>query len=132
MPLKQSIPVRLRYGCGQEFSCEVESNRVSVFRPGPAELSSSAARKAIQKALASPLGLPTLDQALVPDDHVVIALDRQERGQGERSAIQEVESDYGMPVSAIVRLEQLIAYLDEKGDADSLQRIRAYRETYGV
>ena len=63
---------------------------------------------------------------------VVIALDRQERGQGERSAIQEVESDYGMPVSAIVRLEHLIAYLDEKGDADSLQRIRAYRETYGV
>ena len=63
---------------------------------------------------------------------VVIALDRQERGQGERSAIQEVESDYGMPVSAIVRLEQLIAYLDEKGDAESLQRIRAYRETYGV
>ena len=76
MPLKQSIPVRLHYGCGQEFSCEVESNRVSVFRPGPAELSSSAAREAIQKALASPLGLPTLDKALVPDDHVVIALER--------------------------------------------------------
>lgn len=64
---------------------------------------------------------------------VVIALDRQERGQGERSAIQEVESDYGMPVSAIVRLEQLIEYLEEKQDADdSLQRIRTYRETYGV
>jgi nickel-dependent lactate racemase len=76
VPLKQSIPVRLRYGCGQEFSCEVESNRVSVFRPGPAELSPSAAREAIQKTLASPLGLPTLDQALVPDDHVVIALER--------------------------------------------------------
>ncbi|MCU7922687.1 MAG: orotate phosphoribosyltransferase, partial [Candidatus Thiodiazotropha sp. (ex Dulcina madagascariensis)] len=42
---------------------------------------------------------------------VVIALDRQERGRGERSAIQEVAHDYGMPVSAIVRLEQLVEYL---------------------
>ncbi|MCU7807904.1 MAG: orotate phosphoribosyltransferase, partial [Candidatus Thiodiazotropha sp. (ex Semelilucina semeliformis)] len=64
---------------------------------------------------------------------VVIALDRQERGQGERSAIQEVESDYGMPVTAIVRLEQLVEYLEEKEDSgNALQRIRAYRETYGV
>ncbi|MFI0375603.1 MAG: orotate phosphoribosyltransferase, partial [Candidatus Thiodiazotropha sp.] len=58
---------------------------------------------------------------------VVIALDRQERGQGERSAIQEVESDYGMAVSAIVRLEQLIEYLQESDDSgESLQRIQAY------
>jgi len=64
---------------------------------------------------------------------VVIALDRQERGQGERSAIQEVESDYGMPVTAIVQLAQLIEYLDEKeGEDDALQRIQAYRARYGV
>jgi len=64
---------------------------------------------------------------------VVIALDRQERGQGERSAIQEVEDDYGMPVSAILRLEQLIEYLEGKPDAlESLHRIRDYRQTYGV
>lgn len=64
---------------------------------------------------------------------VVIALDRQERGQGERSAIQEVESDYGMPVSAIVKLEQLIEYLSQKDDdKEALQRIQAYRENYGV
>jgi orotate phosphoribosyltransferase len=63
---------------------------------------------------------------------VVIALDRQERGQGERSAIQEVESDYGMPVSAIVRLEHLIEYLGEKNDQEALTRIQAYREQYGV
>jgi orotate phosphoribosyltransferase len=64
---------------------------------------------------------------------VVIALDRQERGKGERSAIQEVESDYGLPVSAIVRLEQLIEYLQQKEDsAADLQRIQAYRQTYGV
>ena len=76
MPLKQSIPVRLRYGCGQEFSCEVESNRVSVFRPGPAELTEAGTHEAIRNALSSPIGLPTLDQSLVPDDHVVIALER--------------------------------------------------------
>ncbi len=63
---------------------------------------------------------------------VVIALDRQERGQGERSAIQEVESDYGLPVSAIVRLQQLIEYLQERQDREALDRIQAYRDQYGV
>jgi len=64
---------------------------------------------------------------------VVIALDRQERGQGERSAIQEVQDDYGMQVTAIVGLEQLIEYLEEQPDAaKELARIRAYRQRYGV
>jgi len=64
---------------------------------------------------------------------VVIALDRQERGREARSAIQEVEQDYGMPVSTIVRLENLITYLSEKGDSDkALARIQAYRDQYGV
>jgi orotate phosphoribosyltransferase len=64
---------------------------------------------------------------------VVIALDRQERGKGERSAIQEVETDYQMPVAAIVRLEHLIGYLGEQeGAEESLDSIRAYREQYGV
>jgi orotate phosphoribosyltransferase len=63
---------------------------------------------------------------------VVIALDRQERGQGERSATQEVESDFGIPVSAIVRLEHLVEYLNGRNDLDALERIQAYRETYGV
>lgn len=64
---------------------------------------------------------------------VVIALDRQERGKGERSAIQEVESDYGIPVASIVALEQLVEYLGGKPDSEeSLSRIRAYRNEYGV
>ncbi len=64
---------------------------------------------------------------------VVIALDRQERGKGERSAIQEVESDYGVPVASIVALEQLVEYLGEKPDSEeSLARINAYRDEYGV
>jgi orotate phosphoribosyltransferase len=63
---------------------------------------------------------------------VVIALDRQERGQGERSAIQEVEQDFGIPVAAIVRLEHLVEYLAEQGQVEQVERIRAYRARYGV
>jgi len=64
---------------------------------------------------------------------VIIALDRQERGQQDRSAIDEVKADYNMPVASIVRLEQLITYLSEKPDsADALARIKAYRDQYGV
>jgi orotate phosphoribosyltransferase len=64
---------------------------------------------------------------------VVIALDRQERGTGERSAIQEVEEDYGMPVTAIVRLEDVVAYLEGRpGSATTLENIRGYRARYGI
>lgn len=64
---------------------------------------------------------------------VVIALDRQERGAGERSAIQEVEEDYGIPVTAIARLEDLIAYLKERPEmASTLEKIRNYRTQYGI
>jgi orotate phosphoribosyltransferase len=64
---------------------------------------------------------------------VVIALDRQERGKGDTSAIQEVERDYGLRVASIVRLENLVEYLSEKpGMGDSLAAIRGYREQYGV
>ncbi len=64
---------------------------------------------------------------------VVIALDRQERGRGERSAIQEVEQDLGLPVTSIVSLADLQAWLEGgAGNADTLERIRAYRAEYGV
>ena len=64
---------------------------------------------------------------------VVIALDRQERGQGERSAIQEVEAGFGIRVISIIRLEHLLEYLLEKpGRGDEVAKIQAYREQYGV
>lgn len=63
---------------------------------------------------------------------VVIALDRQERGQDRRSAIQQVEADFGTSVAAIVRLEHLVSYLGERSDnTDHLARIRAYQKEYG-
>ena len=64
---------------------------------------------------------------------VVIALDRQEKGQGDQSAIQEVEESLGVPVAAIARLENLVSYLQQRGDSPQhLRSITAYRERYGV
>jgi orotate phosphoribosyltransferase len=64
---------------------------------------------------------------------VVIALDRQERGTGARSAIQEIEADHGMAVASIVRLDDLIAFIRQHGDAPGrLASIEAYRREYGV
>ncbi len=64
---------------------------------------------------------------------VVIALDRQERGRGDRSAIQEVEDSLGVPVASIVKLEHLLEYLAaQSGRADDIAKIEAYREQYGV
>jgi orotate phosphoribosyltransferase len=64
---------------------------------------------------------------------VAIALDRQERGQDERSAVDEVREGFGMPVLSIVTLAELIEYLEERPDArDSLQAVQDYRARYGV
>ncbi len=64
---------------------------------------------------------------------VVIALDRQERGRGQQSAIQEVEDAYGIRVTSIVRLEHLLEYLQEKPGCDAeVGKIQAYRQEYGV
>lgn len=63
----------------------------------------------------------------------VIALDRQEKGKGELSAIQEVERDFGMPVISIVSLADLVEYLEQQGDcSDQVAAINAYRQAYGV
>ena len=64
---------------------------------------------------------------------VVIALDRQEKGRGELSAIQEVEQQYGIPVLSIVKLEDLISYLEQQPAMQAnLTAVRTYRERYGV
>ena len=64
---------------------------------------------------------------------VVIALDRQERGKGERSAIQEVEQDYGIPVKAIIELENITEYLVKQGQDEAIVlKINDYRTQYGI
>ncbi|MEI7064340.1 orotate phosphoribosyltransferase [Dickeya chrysanthemi] len=64
---------------------------------------------------------------------VLIALDRQERGRGELSAIQEVERDYQCNVTSIITLGDLISWLAEKPEmAAHLDAVNAYRAQYGV
>ena len=64
---------------------------------------------------------------------VLIALDRQEKGKGELSAIQEVERDFGTKVISIVTLADLITYLETQSDmAEHLANIKQYRVDYGI
>lgn len=64
---------------------------------------------------------------------VAIALDRQERGTGEQSAVQEVQSHYGVPVINIVSLQEISMHIQQSTtDTALLARIQAYRQQYGV
>ncbi|MCQ4307236.1 orotate phosphoribosyltransferase [Pseudomonas stutzeri] len=64
---------------------------------------------------------------------VLIALNRQERGQGELSAIQEVERDYDMPVVSIVSLVQVLDFLAQDEQLKRhLPAVEAYRDQYGI
>ena len=62
---------------------------------------------------------------------LTVALDRQEKGQGELSAIQELEQE-GIQVVPIIRLQHIMDYLEQQQQNESLQRIRQYREQYGT
>jgi orotate phosphoribosyltransferase len=64
---------------------------------------------------------------------VVLALDRQERGSSELSATQEVEKNYGIPVTSIIRLDDLVEHLEgSSAHSQFLPLIQNYRERYGV
>ena len=64
---------------------------------------------------------------------VLIALDRQERGKSELSAIQEIVKEYNMPVYAIINLDDLHSYIAKQPDLNAyLNAISEYREQYGV
>jgi orotate phosphoribosyltransferase len=76
--------------------------------------------QAIRRAGATPAG-------------VVIALDRQERGSGERSAVEEVERVEGLPVVSIARLDDLVDWLADQPDRDTERgAMQAYRDRYGA
>jgi orotate phosphoribosyltransferase len=64
---------------------------------------------------------------------VLVALDRQERGQGALSAVQELAREHGVPVIAIVGLDDLMEYAGTRPDlAAERERLLAYRDRYGV
>jgi orotate phosphoribosyltransferase len=76
----------------------------------------------LRKAYATPAG-------------ILVALDRQERGQGELSAIQEIQKEFHIPVISLVSLTQIIDYLKIQQNPDLkeyLHAIREYRQRYGV
>ena len=63
---------------------------------------------------------------------VIVALDRQEKGKGELSAIQEVEQIFGIRVLSIINLSHIIDYLKASKNEDVVSRIESYRSQYGV
>jgi len=72
---------------------------------------------------------------------VVVALDREEKGKGERSAIQEVEAEFGIPVLSIINLSELLAFMrhelaQETGtelvSAEHIKAISDYQAEFGV
>jgi len=65
---------------------------------------------------------------------ILISLDRQEKGQGELSAVEEVSQTLNVPVISIVTLNDIIEYIiDDGGELNKfLDQIRNYREQYGI
>jgi orotate phosphoribosyltransferase len=63
---------------------------------------------------------------------VVLALDRQERGTGDISAVQEVRAQFAIPVIAVVNLADLMHYISVQGRPDEVSGLKAYRDQYGV
>ena len=63
---------------------------------------------------------------------VLVALDRQEKGQGTLSAIQEVQQELEIPVHALITMRDLMTFLDTKGDQEALAKMEAYRVKYGI
>ena len=63
---------------------------------------------------------------------VVVALDRQEKGKGELSAIQEVEQNFGIAVVSIINLSHIVDYLKANDDKNIISRIESYRSQYGI
>ena len=74
-----------------------------------------------------------VDQAEAQAAGVVIGVDRKERGNSDQSAIQEVESEYSIPVASIIDIDDILTYLDSKADTQALvEQIKQYRQEYGV
>ena len=72
-----------------------------------------------------------INQAGATPAGVLIALDRQEKGQNNNSAVQEVEDRFNMPVISIISLANIIDYLTANA-SDQLDKITAYQQLYGI
>ncbi len=63
---------------------------------------------------------------------VLIGLDRQEKGRGELSAIQEIETNYAVSVISIVKLEHVLQYMQGQNEPHLVEAIESYRKNFGV
>ena len=64
---------------------------------------------------------------------IVLALDRQEKGTGALSAVQEIEQQYGLPVASIIKLTDLVEHLQHQNQSpEILHAVQAYRHSYGI
>ena len=74
-----------------------------------------------------------VDEAGAQAAGVVIGVDRKERGNSDKSAIQEVESEFSIAVASIIDIDDILTYLDSKADMQELvEQIKQYRQEYGV
>lgn len=64
---------------------------------------------------------------------VVVAIDREEKGSGDRSAIQEISAEFSIQVVSVVKLSHIVSYLESSEEnTETLAQMRAYQDTYGV
>jgi orotate phosphoribosyltransferase len=73
-----------------------------------------------------------INQAGATAAGVLISLNRQEKGRGDTSAIDDVEASYGFKVASIICLQDIISYLEASGNTKNLNAILKYREQYGT
>jgi orotate phosphoribosyltransferase len=76
--------------------------------------------------------IKTITNANAQPAAVLIGLDRQERGNGVQSAIQEIEQAFTIPVISIVTLDDVINYMAQQGNMDNVAAMQQYRDQYGV
>jgi len=63
---------------------------------------------------------------------VVVAIDRQEKGNGTLSAIEEVQQEFKVPVISIVKFSDIVEFVATQFSQDQVERMQAYRSAYGV
>lgn len=77
--------------------------------------------------------LQLIEHAEATPAAILIGLNRQEKGLGERSAIQEIEEESGVPVISIIDLKDIMVYLEDTGaQPELIKRMANYRHNYGV
>jgi orotate phosphoribosyltransferase len=73
-----------------------------------------------------------MDKAGAKVAGIIVALDRKEKGQGDKSAIQELAESLNVPVLALVTMDDITEYVANHGSQEQLAKMTAYREQYGV